>query len=149
VHSAQTHVPLVVVAPTLEPAIIETPTAAHFVLPWLFLRGPPSVAEEAQRVVREDIGPLFRETGGAVITEMVSPRYQQASLRYPSHTVIYDMYGDVSRIYDVASDPDELYDLAAHDSELVRRYRPFTAGYRRARFAGQRFRFTIPVPARR
>lgn len=149
VHRAQTHVPLVVVAPDVEPRTLDGPTAAHFVLPWLLQRGPPQAAEEAERLMREDYGPLFRETGGAVITEMVSLRYQRAALRYPTHTVIYDMYGDVSRIYDVADDPAELHDLAPLQPELARRYRPFTSGYRRARFAGQRFRFTIPVPSRR
>jgi len=149
VHQEQSRVPLLVHVPGLAPAEVHLPTSNTYVLPWLLLRGPRAAREAAERVIREDLGPLFRDTEGAVLVEMVSRRYQRTALRYPHYTLIHDLFGDVTRIYDTDRDPGEQEDLGPLDPGLRQRFRARIEGYRRARFEGQRFVFIEPLPSRR
>lgn len=141
VHREQAHIPMVVRIPGVPAARLDAPTSSSFVLPWLLLAGPPPAREAAEAALRVGHGPLFRETEGAVLVELLGHRHLRTALRYPTHTVLYDFLGDTMRIYDTAADPDEQHDLAPLDPELRRRFRPRVDAYRRARFAGERFAF--------
>jgi len=141
VHREQAHVPMVIRVPGVEAAELSAPTSTGYVFPWLLLHGPPPCRVAAERVLRDDLGPLFRETEGAVLVELIGHRHLRTALRYPTHTVLYDLLGDAMRIYDVEADPDEHHDLAPIDEELRQLFRPRVDAYRRARFAGQRFTF--------
>jgi arylsulfatase A-like enzyme len=141
VHREQAHIPMVVRVPGVAPSVIDANTSSSYVFAWLLLHGPPPARAAAERAIREELAPLFRETEGAVLVELIGHRHLQTALRYPDYTVLYDLLGDAYRIYDKRTDPDEHYDLAPLRADLTERFRPRLDAYRRARFAGQRFVF--------
>ncbi len=145
-HAEQIHVPLVVRAGGLLGERVDRPTSTAYVLPWLLLQGAPPERARAEAVLTEDVGPLLRELDGAVVSEMIGPRSQAVALHYEEHTVIYDVLADVLRIYDAEADPRQERDLREARPELVGHFAPLAQRYRRARFAGRRFRF-LEAPA--
>lgn len=145
-HAEQVHVPLVVRVGGLRGERVDRPTSTAYVLPWLLLQGAAPERARAEAVLTEDVGPLLRELDGAVVSEMIGPRSQAAALHFDEHTVIYDVLADVLRIYDARSDPGQEHDLREDRPDLVGHFAPLAQRYRRARFAGRRFRF-IEAPA--
>lgn len=143
-YSEQVHVPLVVWVPGSEGAVHQRPTSNLYVLPWLLSRGTPSARAAVEASLRSDLGPLMRETEGAVISEFLSRQRQHATLRYDDYTVYYDVMADFFRIFDAQEDPGELHDLREERPELVQRFTPLVQAYRRARFVGQRYHFAPP-----
>lgn len=146
VHVEQVHVPLVVRVPGAAPRRIDAPTSTAYVLPWLLLRGAPEERAAAERALREDIGPLMRATDGAVVSEMIGPRGQEAALAWPDRTVIYDVFADLVRVYDSYEDPLQRHDLREARPALYDAAVPLARAYRRARFEGRRFRFIEATP---
>lgn len=144
VHDEQIHVPLVVHVPGLPPARHPAPTSTAYPLPWLLLRGHEPARDAALRALTADVGPLMRALDGAVISEMIGPRHQQAALIWPDLAVTYDVFADLVRVYDPARDPAQLHDLRESRPDLLGRATPFVRRYRRARFHGRRFRFVEP-----
>ncbi|HBQ18530.1 MAG TPA: hypothetical protein DEF51_47865, partial [Myxococcales bacterium] len=71
----------------------------------------PEERAAAERVLREDIGPMLRATDGAVVSEMIGQRRQEAALAWPDRTVIYDVFADLVRVYDPLQDPMQRHDL--------------------------------------
>ena len=140
-HTEQVRVPLVVRVPGTAPARVTTPFSTAYALPWLMLRGAPAERAAAEQALREDIGPMLRETEGAVLSEMIGQSRQEAVLAMDDYVVHYDLFADLLRIYDRAADPREERDLREERPDLVQRFAPLVARYRAARFAGQRFRF--------
>ena len=140
-HDEQVHVPLVVRVGAMRGERVDRPTSTAYVLPWLLLQGAAPERARAEEVLREDVGPLLRELDGAVVSEMIGPRSQAAALHFDEHTVIYDVLADVLRIYDARSDPRQEHDLREDRPDLVGHFAPLAQRYRRARFAGRRFRF--------
>lgn len=143
-YSEQVRVPLVVSVPGMEGEAVSTPTSNLYVLPWLLLRGPPPARSAAESVLREDLGPLLRETRGAVISEFISRQRQHATLRYDDYTIYYDLMADYFGVFDAREDALEQRDLREERPDLVERFTPLTQGFRRARFAGQRYFFRLP-----
>lgn len=146
VHAEQVHVPLVVHVPGMPPAVHEAPTSTAYVLPWLLLRGEPEERAAAERVLREDIGPMLRATDGAVVSEMIGQRRQEAALAWPDRTVIYDVFADLVRVYDPLQDPMQRHDLREARPALYDAAVPLARAYRRVRFDGRRFRFIEATP---
>jgi arylsulfatase A-like enzyme len=122
------------------------PTSASYVLPWLLLRGSDGERRVAREVIETDIGPLMRELDGAVLSEMIGPRMQEAALIWDDHTVLYDVLADLARIYDSHGDPGQERDLREARPDLLGDYLPFVRRYRAARFSGRRFRFIESEP---
>lgn len=145
VHDEQIHVPLVVRIAGVPGARLSRPTSTAYVLPWLLARGAAPEREAAEHVLREDIGPLMRALDGAVVSEMIGPRSQAAALVWDEHVVVYDVLADLVRIYD-ARDVGQERDLREERPDLIGHFAPLAARYRRARFAGRRFRFIEAPP---
>lgn len=140
-HAEQVHVPLVIWVPGARGRVLEAPTSTAYVLPWIMLAGPPPTREAASAVVRDDLGPLLRETDGAVVSEFLSRQRQEATLRYDDYVVYYDLIADFFRVFDARHDPGEQHDLRETRPDLVARFTPLVQAYRRLRFSGQRYFF--------
>ncbi len=146
-YAEQVRVPLVIRVPGMEGEPRDRPTSNLYVLPWLMLRGPEPLRAPAAAALREDLGPVLRETGGAVVSEFISRQRQEATLRYADYTVYYDLMADFFRVFDARRDPLEGNDLREARPDLVERFTPKVQAYRRLRFAGQRYYFTDPPEA--
>jgi arylsulfatase A-like enzyme len=140
-HAEQVHVPLVIWVPGVRGEVLDRPTATLYVLPWLLMTGPPAARDAALAALRDDLGPLLRETEGAVVSEFISRQRQEATLRYEDYTVYYDLMADFFRVFDARRDPGEQQELREARPDLVERFTPRVQAYRRVRFAGQRYFF--------
>lgn len=140
-YQEQVHVPLVIWVPGVAGETRDDPTSTLYVLPWLLLNGPTSTRALAQDVLRSDLGPLLRETDGAVVSEFISRQRQEATLRYPDYSIYYDLLADDFMIFDARDDLEELHDLHEDRPDLVERFSPVVEAYRRVRFAGQQYNF--------
>ena len=143
-YDEQTHVPLVIRVPGSEGRVVERTTSTLWVLPWLLLRGPVPARQAADEVLRQDLGPLLRETEGAVVSEFISRQRQEAALRWDDVTVYYDLLADFFRVFDARRDPTEQRDLREERPDLVERLTPRVQAYRRFRLRGQRYFFAPP-----
>ena len=135
VYSESVHVPLVVWLPAVQGRRIAEPTSTLYVLPWLMLHGGGGLRAAAEGRLRRHIGPMLRETDGAVVVELVGHDRMQTALVYDGHKLNYDFVADRLELFDTSRDPGEQTDLVLTQSEVVERFAPRLAGYRRARAA--------------
>ena len=143
-YDEQIHVPLVVRVPSMPPERVSAPTSTAYVFPWLLSRGAPAEREAAQVALTEDVGPWMRALDGAVVSEMIGQRRQEAALILEDHALVYDVLSDLLRVYDAHVDPEELRDLREARPDLLGHFVPLARRYRRIRFSGRRFRFVAP-----
>lgn len=142
-HDEQIRVPFVARVPGVRAARIERPTSTAYLFPWLLSRGTEAERAVVRRALREDVGPLMRALDGAVVSEMIGPRSQEAALVFAEHVVLYDVLADLVRIFD-AADAAQLRDLREDRPDLLGHFAPLAERYRRVRFSGRRFRFVPP-----
>jgi arylsulfatase A-like enzyme len=147
-HEEQIHVPFVVWVPGERGERHTAPTSTAYLFPWLLSRGTPSEREVASRALTQDIGPMMRALDGAVLSEVIGPRRQEAALAWEDTTVVYDVLADLARVYDAHGDPMQQRDLREERPDLYAPVTSLVRRYRRARFEGRRFRFLEPMDDR-
>src|SRR5690606_18132420 len=143
-HDEQIRVPFAVRVPAARPARIARPTSTAYLFPWLLSRGAEGERAVARRVLRRALGPLLHALDGAVVSEMLGPRSQEAALVSAEHVYLYDVLADLVRVFD-ARDSAQLRDLREERPDLLGHFVPLAERYRRVRFSGRRFRF-VPQP---
>jgi len=146
VHDEQIHVPLLARIPGSPGGVHRGPTSTAYLFPWLLSRGRGPERAAAHRVLRRDVGPWMRALDGAVVSEMIGPRRQEAALIWSDHTLVYDVLADLLRVYDARADPGQRRDLREARPDLLGHFAPLAARYRRVRFERRRFRFIEPTP---
>lgn len=131
-------VPLVVAVPGLRGRTLTAPTSLLYLFPWLLSRGPePMRAAAAARLTRE-IGPMLRETKGAIVAELIGHDRMKSALIYPDRKLHYDFYSRLIQVYDVERDPLEQEERAHGDPGAARAAGARLAAYRRVRYGIRR-----------
>jgi arylsulfatase A-like enzyme len=131
VYSESVRVPLVVRVPGMHGGRIDGPTSVAYLFPWLAQAGPSPLAEE--------IGPMMRATGGAVVVELVGHDRMLSSLVLPSRKINYDFLSGRVELFDRTADPLEQRDLLDDRPELEHEAREVVDAYRKVRAARRRY----------
>ena len=119
--------------------MIDTPTSTLYVLPWLLLRGSPSLREAAIKSIVRVFAPMMAATDGGVAIELCGHDRMMSSLVYPEAKFNYDFIAKRYEAFDLRRDPFEQEDLFGRDlriSELAIRQ---IDGYRRIRRDRRRY----------
>jgi arylsulfatase A-like enzyme len=119
-YGEQTRVPLVIHVPGMKGGIIEKPTSVTYLLPWLFLKGSTSIRDYAKKSLRENIGPMLRETNGAVVMEIVRKKSMISSLVFSKYRLVYNFNSKHYEIYNIQTDPRERENLYGKSKALTR-----------------------------
>lgn len=117
-HDEVLHVPLVVRLPRVRGAAIEELTSTLYVFPWLMSTGEGGMAPAVRQSIVEDLGPMMRETGGAVVAELFGGDRRVAALIWDEHKLIHHMTTGYVQIFDRRRDRREQRDLADRDPDL-------------------------------
>ena len=139
VYSESAWVPLVVRVPGMGGGRIGAPTSAVYLFPWLALAGPEPLAAAARSRLSEEIGPMMRATGGAVIVELVGHDRMLSSLVYESRKINYNFISGRTELFDTRTDPLEQRNLLGSRPELEAEARAAVDAYRRVRAAKRRY----------
>jgi len=127
-------VPLVIAVPGLPGRTLTAPTSLLYLFPWLLSHGPaPMRAAVAARLTRE-IGPMLRDTKGAIVAELIGHDRMKSALIYPDRKLHYDFYSRLIQVYDVARDPLEQEERSHGDAGVARAAEARLAAYRRVRY---------------
>jgi arylsulfatase A-like enzyme len=141
VYTESVHVPLVVWLPWLEQGMrVEAPISTAHVLPWLFQWArSPAFGQFVDARLRQTIGPLLRETEGAVVVELIGHDRMKSSLVYEGYKINYDFATKLYELYAVTEDPMEQTNLFRSRPDLAREYEARFERYLRLRAEKQRF----------
>jgi len=141
IHNEVTRVALAVRIPRLAGERLSRPTSLSYLFPWLFLHGTAEMRRLAGDRLRRDIGPMLRETDGAVVVERIKARRTLSSLVYPEHKINYDWASGSHEVFDLVRDPGETVDLYGSDPALASQSSARMRSYRRARAGLRRYRW--------
>ena len=119
-YSEMTRIPLVLSIPGHHGGKLEGPTALINLFPWLFLKGPAPLYHFAALRLQAHIAPMMKQTGGAVVIEMLCPGCGRASLVYREHRLVYDFPSGYVELYDLREDPDEQRNIFNRDNKRRR-----------------------------
>ena len=139
VYSESTWVPLVVRVPGLGGGRVDAPTSVTYLFPWLALAGRPPVRDAAVSRLSNEVGPMMRATGGAVIVELIGHDRMQSSLVYETKKINYDFISGKVELFDPRSDPLESRDLLRIHPEREGEARAAIARYLGVRAAKRRY----------
>jgi arylsulfatase A-like enzyme len=138
------HVPLVIHVPGTEGAKVEGPTSLAYVFPWLLLHGPPPLRNAALTKLREEIGPMMRDTDNGVVLERIGKQGAQTSLIWNDYQLLFRRSSGYMELYDLERDPSEKHniyekDIGAADKtrRLLRNYTALRNCFRRWRPAAE------------
>lgn len=133
------NVPLVVRIPGIEGRRVTASVSTMYVFPWLLERGSKLMQAEVHERLTTEIGPMLRETDGAVIIELLGHERMTASLVSGYHKIHYDFLSGHREIYDLTQDPYEQDDLVETHSELAQKSLRMTESYKNVRAARAQF----------
>lgn len=140
VYTESLHVPLAVWAPGLGPSTASLPTSTLYVFPWLLSKsGRTELSKPANMALTTYIGPMLRETNGAVLSELLGHDRIKSTLIYPGKKLNYDYRSGLFELYLTDADRAEQKDVfrGSETRLLVQRF----AGYAAQREATLRHRF--------
>jgi arylsulfatase A-like enzyme len=111
VYSEVTHVPFVIHVPGLQGKEISEPVSTYYAFPWLLSRGPTKMKAEAETRIKEDIGPMMRDTEGAVLIELLGHDRMMSSLVYDKYKFNFFYLSGLYEVFDIQKDPFEKNNL--------------------------------------
>ncbi len=119
VYSESTWVPMLIRIPGISGRAMESPTSTYYVFPWLLQRGSDAMRAAATEVLERTIGPMMRDTDGAVVIELLGNKVMKASLVYERYKFNYDFISGLHEAFDVVQDPLEQRDLMLSAPEVA------------------------------
>ena len=150
VYEESVRVPLVLWIPGVEPGESSEPTSLTLLFPWLLLHAEaPALRDAAVDVANRFLGPVFRETDGAIVAELIGHDRMRSTLVWDDVKLDYDLRSRLTELYDVDVDPFEQRDLMDDRRYAERRDAALRAldGYLRVRSARRAYRLRIDKEA--
>lgn len=135
VYSEVTHVPLAIRIPGIKGKDLHQPVSTYYTFPWLFLKGTDKMREAAEERLKLEIGPMMRETQGAVVIELIGHDRMMSSLVYDDIKFNYDFLSLLYEAYEVKTDPLEQKNLFDGNVTLAEQALQRMGAYRKVREA--------------
>lgn len=107
IYDESNHVLLLIRIPGMTGTRIDKPTSLVYLYPWLFLKGPDTLRQFAVTRLEENIGPVMKETDGAVIVEIFGHYGTRSALVYDKYSLFYDFSSKFYELYDYRNDPQQ------------------------------------------
>ncbi|MDD5309211.1 MAG: sulfatase-like hydrolase/transferase [Deltaproteobacteria bacterium] len=130
---------LAIHVPGMKGQRIDGVTSTLYLFPWLLQNGPPALAGAAEKVLTEDIGPMLRETDGAVVSELLWQGNMWAALTYPDYRLLYNFSSRNIELYDAKKDRAEKHNIFKKDSTRRSLFKKRLDGYLATRETFKRF----------
>jgi arylsulfatase A-like enzyme len=125
IYDEANHVPLLIRIPGMKGTSMNKPTSLIYLYPWLFLKGPDALKQFAVERMKENIGPVMKETDGAVVVEIFGHYGTRSALVYDKYSLFYDFSSKFYELYDYPKDPrqeNNIFDETDDISKKLKRY---------------------------
>ncbi len=118
IYDVSNHVLLLIRVPGMKGTQITKPTSLIYIYPWLFLNGPDTLKQYAVTRLQENIGPMMKETDGAVVVEIFGHYGTRSALVYDQYSLFYDFSSKFFELYDNKKDPKQKKNIY-NESDLI------------------------------
>jgi arylsulfatase A-like enzyme len=139
IHQEVTRVPLVIHIPGVKGKKMSEPTSLTYLFPWLFLKGPPVLKAAASERLHKEIGPMMKQTDGAVVIEMLWNNRMTSSLVTKNYRYVYNFWSGFSELYDLKRDWREKRNVFGTSAALGKSFFTRFSKYLQVRETNQHF----------
>lgn len=135
------NVALVIRIPGINGHVISEPTSTLYLFPWLFLKGPQPLFAAAASRIRNDFGPMMKNTDNAVIVELLGVKRSEVALQKGDLRIHYDFASKYYELFNLRKDRREMNNIYNPAGKISTEYRTLVQKYLGVRKKMQRVIF--------